>query len=91
MNMEELLRKLNITEQPTKDGDSLIVNIMDSDDYARVYAKLDKSDLVEELEESSQITLENSSIQYESVDGKYNLTLLADFDGDIYTLVIKEN
>lgn len=89
--MEELLRKLGIVDKPTEKEDSYIIDIQDSDEYARYYSKLDKSDLLEEDDESSQVTLENSSIQYETTDGKFSLTLLADFDGDVYTLVIKEN
>ena len=89
--MEELLRKIGINETPTKTDNGYVINLNDSDEYGRYYSKLDKSDLVEEDDESSQVTLENSSIQYLSEDGKYLFTLLADFDGDIYTLTIKEN
>ena len=90
--MEELLRQIGINDSPTrKDDSTYVIDIHDSDEYARYYGKLDKSDLVEEDEESSQITLENSSIQYISEDNKYTLTLLADFDGDVYSLVIREN
>lgn len=90
--MEELLRKLNIYDKPVKSKDNTyVIDIMDSDDYARYYSKLDKSEELEELDDSSQITLDNSSIQYESIDGRFNLTLLADFEGDKYSLVIREN
>lgn len=89
--MEELLRKIGINETPTKTDSGYVINLNDSDEYARYYSKLDRSDLVEEDDESSQVTLENSSIQYLSEDGKYLFTLLADFDGDVYTLTIKEN
>lgn len=89
--MEELLKEIGITEQPTKSENGLTIDFADSDDYARAYSKLDKSDLVDEDEENSQITLENSSIQYTSEDGNYSITLLADFDADTYKLNIREN
>lgn len=90
--MEEFLKKLGIEGDTTVDEDGcLIVNLLDSDDYARAYSKLDKSDLVEEDETASQVTLDNSSIQYISEDDKYILTLLADFDGDVYTLSVRES
>lgn len=90
--MEEFLKKLGIEGDTTTDEDGcLVVNLLDSDDYARAYSKLDKSDLVEEDETASQVTLDNSSIQYISEDDKYILTLLADFDGDVYTLSVRES
>ena len=89
--MEELLRELGIDAVPTRTDKGYTVDIADSDEYARYYSKLDKSDRLEEDEENSQVTLENSSIQYTSDDDKYTLTLLADFDGDVYKLNIREN
>jgi len=88
--MEDFLRQLGITAQSVKQEEGqLIVDLLDSNDYARAYSKLDKSDLVEEDEESSQVTLENSSVQF--LSDKYTITLLADFDGDVYTLIVREN
>lgn len=89
--MEELLRKIGINATPTQTDEGYTIDIADSDEYARFYSRLDKSDELEEDEENSQVTLENSSIQYMSNDDKYTLTLLADFDGDIYKLNIREN
>lgn len=90
--MEELLRNLGINEIPNKSDDgNYVIDILDSDEYARYYSKLDRSDLVEEDEDSSQMSLDSSSIQYLSNDDKYTLTLLADFEGDTYSLVIREN
>ena len=88
--MEEFLNeigiqgRLNITDDNTG-----VLEILGSDNYGRVYSRLDKSNLVEEDEDSSQMTAETASIQYESE--KYLITLLANFDTDEYKLVIKEN
>lgn len=89
--MKEFLVKLGITQDPVEKDGNFVIDLYDSDEYARVYSKLDKSDLIEEDPEASQVTLENSSIQYISEDDKYTLTLNADFDGDVYTLVVREN
>jgi len=90
--MEELLKKIGITEMPNKTDDgNFVIDILDSDEYAKYYSKLDRSDLVEEDDDSSQMSLDSSSIQYISNDDKYTLTLLADFEGDTYSLVIREN
>lgn len=88
--MEEFLKELGITNEITsKESDKLVIDIEDSEDYGKIYSRLDKSDLVEEDQESSQITYDTSSIQFESDD--YLITLLADFENDKYTLTIKEN
>ena len=87
--MEDFLKEIGIVEQPTEKEGSWVIDIPDSNEYARYYSKFDKSDLVEEDEESSQITLHSSSVQFLSDD--YTFTLLADFDGDVYSLVIREN
>lgn len=88
--MEEFLREIGIEQEveETDDG-KLIIEIEDSDEYGRIFSKLDKSDLVDEDQESSQITLDTSSIQFES--DEYLITLLANFDTDEYKLTIKEN
>ena len=87
--MEELIRKLGIqgTLNKTEKGKG-IIDIQDSNEYGRVYSRLDRSELLEEDEDSSQITQDNSSIYYDA-DG-YQLILLADFNADQYKLIIKE-
>lgn len=88
--MEEFLKELGITNKITsKELNKLVIDIEDSDEYGRIYSKLDKNDLVTEDQDSSQVTFDTSSIQFESDD--YLITLLADFENDKYTLTIKEN
>jgi len=88
--MEEFLKELGITNEITsRESDKLVIDIEDSEDYGKIYSRLDKSDLVDEDQESSQVTYDTSSIQFESDD--YLITLLADFENDKYTLTIKEN
>ena len=87
--MEEFLKQLGINKTGVKsNGNVYTVDIEGSDEYGRVYSKLDKSDLVEEIPDSSQITYETASIQFES--DEYLITLLADFDADEYKMTIKE-
>lgn len=87
--MEEFLKKLDIDAKPYRGtGGVFIVDIADSDEYGKIYSKLDKSKEVEEVGDSSQITYETASIQFESE--QYMITLLADFDEDVYKMTIKE-
>lgn len=86
--MREFLRKLGInTSGQFKGTNTYVIDIDDSDEYGKIYSKLDKSILVDEDPDSSQLTESTSTIQYESDD--YILTLIANFDLDEYKLTIK--
>ena len=87
--MDEFLKQLGIDKEASKDSSgTYVIDINDSDEYGRIFSKLDKSKLVDELPESSQVAYETASVQYESDD--YIITLLADFDEDVYKMTIKE-
>lgn len=86
--MEDFLNEIGITANLQKtDNNTYTMDISNSNAYGKIYSKLDNSDLVEEDIESSQITYNNSSIQFTSDD--YLITLLADFNEDTYKLTIK--
>ena len=89
MYLEKFLEQLGITQvgHYTK-SNSYIIDIEDSGEYGKIYSLLDKSDEVEEDEDSSTINVHTSTIVYESDD--FQLTLMADFDQDTYKLVCKE-
>lgn len=88
--MEEFLRKLGIEQEGeyTDDG-NYFIELEDDDAYAKIYSILDKSNELEEDEDASQLTNENSSIQY--VSDLYTITLLVDYDSEQYALVCREN
>lgn len=87
--MEDFLKQLGIDKSYTKGGNGLYnIDIEDSDEYGKIYSKLDKSDLIDEIPDSSQMTYETASIQFENDD--YLITLLADFNEDTYKMTIKE-
>ena len=89
MYLEKFLAKLGISQvgHYTKTN-TYVIDIEDSDEYGKIYSLLDKSDEIEEDEDSSTITVHNSNIVFESEN--YQLTLIADFDQDTYKLVCKE-
>lgn len=88
--MEELLQSLGIKEEPNESNNGVyVIDIKDSNEYGVYYSKLDRSPLLDEDEESSNVTLDGSTIVYRSDD--YILTLVADFASDQYKLTIKEN
>ena len=89
MYLEKFLEKLGITQigHYTKTN-TYIIDIEDSDEYGKIYSLLDKSEEVEEDDDSSTVTVHNSNIVFES--DNYQFTLMADFDQDTYKLVCKE-
>ena len=88
MSIEELLNKLNMNLTGNQSKNSYIIDIPNSDEYGRIYSKLDKSDIVEEYEENQMITEQGSSLMYEVIDEDYIINLIADFDSDRYQLII---
>lgn len=87
--MKDLLRKLGIMEQGTRTSNhNYVIDLDDSDHFNRIFSKLDKSDLLEENEDSSVVNLEVTNILY-IADG-FSLNLIADFEQDIYKLVVSE-
>ena len=84
--MEEELKRLGIEQegQEGKDG-SYVIPIDNSDEWGKMFSKLDGSDL-EDMEENSLLTDNNSSLMFRSDNYQYNL--LADFSANEYKLVI---
>ena len=88
--MEEFLRQIGIVPTGTISEDNCyVMNIADSNEYGKIYSVLDQCDEVSEDEDSSFVTDEHSSIQY--VNDEYTITLLSNFDVDIYGLTVREN
>lgn len=86
--MEEFLDALNISSNGDYDSDgNLVIELRDADEFAKTYSKLDRSNLVDEDEESSVISLDNGSIQF--IGDDYIITLLSNDDADEYKLTIK--
>ena len=87
--MRDLLRKLGINEEGHRSTDNdYVIDLEDSDHFNRIFSKLDKSDLLDENEDSSVVNLEITNILY--VTEGFALNLIADFEQDIYKLVITE-
>ena len=85
--MKELLKKIGITEEGHKSSDNnYVIDLEDSDHFNRIFSKLDKSDLVEENEDSSVVNLDVTNILY--ISDNYALNLIADFSQDTYRLVV---
>lgn len=87
--IKDVLNDLNIRfdGEFSRDG-SYVVDLFDSDQFGKVYSILDKNKDVENLEDSSSLTVHSANISY--LYGDYQLNLIADFDENLYKLVITE-
>lgn len=90
MSIEQYLQSINISKEPVKGEDGYIVDILNSTEYGKIFSRLEDSDDLEILEDNQVVTEQGSSLVYESLSQPYLLTLIADFDGDKYELVINE-
>lgn len=84
--MEELLTSIGITEKGeyTNRG-AYVVDIKDYNTYGKYFSLLEKSDL-EEVQDTSQITIHTTNVTYANDD--YQVVLQADLDEDLYKLVV---
>lgn len=87
--MKELLRKIGITEAGYfSSNNNYVIDFDNSDEYNKAFSKLDRTDLVEENDDTSVINMSVSNIMYSNND--FSLNLIADFDNDTYKLVVTE-
>ena len=90
MNEIELLSKIGINRDGTySNNGSYIVDLKDSNDFGRIYSKLENSDDLDLQEDTLLLTIHNSNIEYRYED-EFQLVLKADWDNDSYELVVSE-
>lgn len=92
MTLEQLLRELNIhiTGSYTN-KDTYVIDLEDSNEYGRIYSLLERSDLLELINDTSFLNSENGSMEYRYEDEEstiIQLSLIANWDNDEYKLVV---
>ena len=92
MTVEQLLRELNIhiTGSYTN-KDTYVIDLEDSNEYGRIYSLLERSDLLELINDTSFLNSENGSMEYRYEDEEgtiIQLSLIANWDNDEYKLVV---
>lgn len=88
MSVEEYIKGLGIDKDIEETEDGYIINLMNSNEFGKMFTKLEKSDDLDPLEDNQVVTEQGSSLMYESKSESYILNLIADFEGDVYQLVI---
>ena len=91
--LKAVLDKLNITETGRYDNHFYIINLEDSNAYAKMYTKLSKNAINTEFPtfgtNTSDSTVKITNyFEIEENNNKYLLFLIADFDKDLYYLKI---
>ena len=69
---------------------SYVITLIDSNDYGKIFSTLENSDDLDIMKENQVVTEQGSSLMYESLSENFILNLLADFDNNVYQLVITE-
>lgn len=90
MNEQEYLKQLNINKSGEYSDDAYVVDLLDSTEYGRVFSLLDRSDDLDIMQDNQVVTTEGSSLTYESLSQPYLLSLLADWEGNVYQLVVSK-
>lgn len=86
--MEQVLLDLGITDEGQYNEDNEYeIYLTSDDDFARIYSKLDKSNLDED-DSSASLTEDDASFRYYS--DNYEITLVANFLENIYKLIVRE-
>ena len=92
-NIKDILARLEIEETGSYDNRFYIINIENSDKYAKMYTKLSRNAINTEFPTFGTNT-NNSTVkvtnyfEIEEDNNTYNLFLIADFDKDKYYLKI---
>ena len=91
--IQDILNRLEIAETGTYNNRFYIINIENSDDYAKMYTKLSKNAINTEFptfgtnSNNSTIKVTNY-FELEEDNNTYRIFLIADFDNDKYYLKI---
>lgn len=88
--MKEFLKNIGILESGNiSDDGCYVIDFKNDIEWSKAYSRLDKSSEVEEDEDSTNVTMESSTVQF--INDTYTITMKADFESDTYQLICREN
>lgn len=88
MDEREYVKQLNINKLGEYNEDAYVIDLLNSTEYGKIFTTLDNSKDLDILQDNQVITTEGSSLAYQSLSQPYLLNLLADWENDIYQLVV---
>ena len=94
-NIDKILDKLQLPNTGRYDNHFYVIDLEDSNEYARVYTKLDKNAINTEFPEFAKNTNESlikvtNYFEIEIENVTYDIFLIADFNEDKYYVKIAE-
>lgn len=92
MSIPQYLKQNNINKTYTiSEDNNYIITLDNSDDFGKMFSHLEKIEDLEQLEDNQVVTEQGTSILYKSNSENYLFNLIADFDGNVYQLIVSEN
>nr|DAR38063.1 MAG TPA: hypothetical protein [Caudoviricetes sp.] len=90
MDIKDFALKYSLsTDKVNKDNDTYIFALDNSNEYSTLFNKLSKDDNLKlNYDNTSGDILNNLSVDFKA--NEYSITLVADFNDDIYKLILKE-
>lgn len=88
MDVKEFAKEIGLEQDGYQDGVKYIIELVDSNEFSRVYTLLDKSELLDIQEDATLLTDKVGELIYLSDD--YDVKLVGNFISDIYRVVITE-
>lgn len=86
MEINEFFKQLGVDKNIiNEENNEYIVELQDSDEFATIYTRLSKLDNIDLI----QTLMDEAHSMSEYMSDDYDITLSADFDKDIYKLVVE--
>ena len=94
-NIESVLKKLKIDKEGQYDNHFYVIQLSDSDEYAKMYSQLCENSINTEypsfgVNSSNNTTKITNYFEIEDKNIAYNIFLIADFNNDKYYIKIGE-
>ncbi len=86
--MDEFIKSLGIAEPGSFEGDKYVIDLADSNAYAKAFTVLEKSDKVDLDEDSTLVSPKVGELLFLSDD--YDIRLVANYKEDIYKIIIEK-
>ena len=91
MNVQDYLKSIGINKDGQySENNSYIIDMKTSDEFGVIYSKLENSDDLDIMYDNQVVTEQGSSLIYESQSQPFIVNLIADFEGDRYSLIVTE-
>lgn len=89
MEIKQYLQSINIDKEGSlSDDNAYVIDLTDSNEYGKIYSKLEKAEDLDIMYDNQVITEQGSSLVYESLSEPLLLNLIADFEADKYQLIV---